>query len=95
MPTYVILSELTDQGRTTIKNKPERIKEVNEEIEEKGAKIIDQYALFGEYDFITVVEAPTKEKILKIVMEMGSRGTIDTTTLSAMTIDDFVDGLKE
>lgn len=95
MPTYLILSKLTDEGRKTLKNKPERIKEVNKEIEDMGAKIINQYALLGPYDFLNILEAPDNETITKIALEMGARGTIDTTTLAAIPIDDLINKLKE
>lgn len=94
MKRYVILSKLTDEGRTTIKTKPERIKEVNKEIEDMGGKIVDQYALMGEYDFITVIEAENNNTITKIALEMGSRGTIDTITLPAIEIDELISGIK-
>ena len=51
MPKYIMLSNLTDEGRKTVKMRPERIKEVNDEIEKMGAKVIEQYAVLGEYDF--------------------------------------------
>ncbi len=94
MPKYVILSNLTDEGRKTILDHPERISEVNEEMEKKGAEIIEQYFLLGEYDFITIVDAPSKSEISKIVMEIASRGSIDTMTLPAMDVDDLINDLK-
>ncbi len=94
MPKYVILSNLTDEGRRTILEKPERIEEVNEEMEKKGAEIIEQYFLLGQYDFLTVVDAPSKTDITKIVMEIASRGSIDTMTLPAMDVDELIKDLK-
>ncbi len=94
MPTYVMLSTLTDEGRKTIKEKPNRIKEVNAEVENMGAKIICQYALLGPYDFITVLDAPDNETISKIAVELGSRGTLQTTTLAAIAVDSFISKLK-
>ncbi len=94
MPKYVILSNLTDEGRKTILDHPERIEEVNEEMEKKGASIIEQYFLLGKYDFITVVEAPSKSVITKIVMEIASRGSIDTMTFPAMDVDELIKDLK-
>ncbi len=89
----MILSKLTDEGRTTIKENPERIKEVNKEMRDMGAVIREQYALLGEYDFVTILEAENNEMITKIAMEMGSRGTIDTLTLAAMPIDDLIEAM--
>lgn len=94
MPKYVILSNLTDEGRKTILDQPERIEEVNEEMEKKGVKIIEQYFLLGKYDFITVVDAPSKTDITEIVMEIASRGSIDTMTFPAMDVEELIKDLK-
>ncbi len=94
MPKYVILSNLTDEGRKTILDHPERIEEVNQEMENKGATIVEQYFLLGKYDFITIVEAPSKGVITKIVMEIASRGSIDTMTFPAMDVDGLIKDLK-
>ena len=95
MAIFVMLSNLTDEGRKTVKGTPERIKEVNKEVEAMGAKVIAQYALIGPYDFVNIIEAPNTEIIAKVAMELGSRGTIQTMTMTAMTVDDFVKALKK
>lgn len=94
MAVYVVLSRLTDEGRKTIKTKPERVKEVNEEISKMGARILHQFALLGEYDFLNILEAEDNATISKIMVDLGSRGTLETNTLSAIPIDDFLAGLK-
>lgn len=94
MGTYVVLSRLTDDGRKTLKSKPERVKEVNEEINKMGAKVIHQFALLGQYDFLSILEAPDDKTIAKIMVELGSRGTLETTTFPAIQIDEFLDKLK-
>jgi uncharacterized protein with GYD domain len=91
---YVVLSRLTDEGRKTIKAKPERVKEVNEEISKMGAKVLHQFALLGEYDFLNILEAEDNATISKIMVDLGSRGTLETNTLSAIPIDDFLARLK-
>lgn len=95
MGVYVILSNLTDEGRKTIMENPERIKEVNKEMEERGAEILNQYVLMGQYDFLTIVKAPDKKAMSKIAMEMGSRGTVDTITLPTMEVDELINSIKE
>ncbi len=95
MPIYVMLTNLTDEGRKTIKSNPQRIKEVNKEVEAMGVKILDQYALLGQYDFINILEAANNEVVSRMAMELGSRGTLQTTTLAAMTLDEFVNSLKK
>ena len=95
MPFYVMLTTLTDEGRKTVKAKPERIKEVNKEVEEMGVKILAQYALLGQYDFINILEAPSNETVAKVGLQLGARGTLQTMTLAAMPLDDFIDNLKK
>jgi uncharacterized protein with GYD domain len=91
MPTYIMMSRLTNEGRKTIKNNPERIKEVDKEIENMGAKVLAQYATLGMFDFINILEAPDNETIARVSTELGARGTIDIMTLSAIPIFEFVE----
>jgi uncharacterized protein with GYD domain len=94
MPTYVLLSTLSDEGRKTVKERPDRILQVNKEIEALGAKVLSQYALLGPYDFVNVVEAPDNEAMAKVSMELGSRGTVAIMTLAAIPIAEFIAGIK-
>ncbi len=93
MPIYVMLTNLTDEGRKTVQLNPERIKQVNQEVHEMGAKIIAQYALLGQYDFINVLDAPDNETIVRIAMDLGARGTMTSTTMAAITVDQFIDAM--
>lgn len=95
MGVYVILSRLTDDGRKTIKSKPDRLREVNEEISKMGAKVVHQYALLGQYDFLNILEAPDDETIAKLMVELGARGTLETTTFPAIPIENFLSKLKQ
>ncbi|MFW6111077.1 MAG: GYD domain-containing protein [Thermoproteota archaeon] len=95
MQKYILLSRLTAEGRKTIKEKPERIKEVNKEIQAFGAKVLQQYSVVGPYDFVNIVEAPNKEVITMVSIELGSRGTIDIMSMPAIPIDDFIAMVKE
>jgi uncharacterized protein with GYD domain len=94
MAKYILLSKLTEDGRKTLKNKPERIKEVNEELEAYDVKVLEQYAVLGPFDFVSIVEAPDNEAIFKMSVELGSRGTIEITSLPAITIDELIKSLK-
>jgi len=95
MPTYILLSTLTDEGRKTVKERPQRIKEVNKEIEALGVKVLAQYAVLGPYDFVNVVEAPDNKTIARVSMELGSRGTVQITSLPAIQIDEFIASMKK
>ena len=94
MAIYVMFTNLTDEGRKTVKSNPERIREVNKEVEAMGVKILSQYVLMGPYDFVNILEAPNNETIAKVAVELGSRGTLQTLTMAALTLDDFVRSLR-
>ena len=94
MPYYVILSNLTDEGRKTIKQKPERIVEVNKEIEAMGVKVHKQYALLGMYDFVNIVEAPDNATIARVSAALGARGSVRLLTLPAIPVPEFLKSLK-
>ncbi len=95
MPQYILLSNLTDEGWKTVKEKPERIKEVNKELQTYGVKVVSQYAVLGPYDFVNIVEAPNNETIAKVSIELGSRGTIKILSMPAIPIDDFITPIKK
>jgi len=94
MATYILLSNLTDEGAKTIKEHPERIKEVNKEIEALGVKVTAQYAVLGPYDFVNIVEAPNNEAIARVSVELAARGSVKIQTLSAIPIDEFIAKVK-
>jgi uncharacterized protein with GYD domain len=93
MATFILLTTLTSEGVQTLKNNPNRVKEVNKEVEQLGAKVLHQWATLGQYDFISVVEAPDEKVMAKISVELGSRGTTRQQTLTAIPADDFVSAL--
>ena len=94
MGVYIILSKLTDDGAKTLKKNPERVKEVNEELEKMGVRVIQQYVVFGEYDFVNIVEAESNIDVMKAMVELASRGTIRTITLPAVEVEEFLSSLK-
>lgn len=94
MPIYIMLSKLTDEGRKTIKNNPSRIKEVDKEIENMGAKVLAQYSTMGVFDFVNILEAPNNEAIAKVSIELGSRGTVHLMTLPAIPIFEFIEKME-
>ena len=89
MAIYVLFTTLTDEGRKTIKSNPQRIQEVNKEVEAMGVRILAQYALLGPYDFINILEAPDNHTVSKVAVELGARGTLQTMTMAAMTVDEL------
>ena len=95
MATFILLSSLTDEGAQTIKEEPERILEVNHEIESMGVKVLEQWAVLGPYDFINVVEAPDNVTIARVSAELSSRGSIRLLTMPAIPVDEFIAGLGQ
>lgn len=94
MATYILLSSLNPGGLETLRERPDRLNEVNEEIERMGAKVKEQYAVLGPFDFVTILEAPDNETVARISVAMGARGTVRIQTLTAIPVEDFVAGLK-
>jgi uncharacterized protein with GYD domain len=90
MPTYILLTTLTAQGVQTLKANPERIREVNRDVEELGAKVLHQWATLGPYDFINVVEAPDPATIARVSVALGARGSAKLQTMTALSIDEFL-----
>ena len=88
-----MLSTLTPEGVQTLKSNPQRIREVNKEIEQLGATVTAQWAVLGQYDFVNVVEAPDEKTIARVSLELGSRGTARYETLTAIPVDDFISAL--
>ena len=93
MPTYLMLSKLSPQGMQTLKANPDRLREVNRDVEELGAKVLHQWFVLGPFDFINVVEAPDSATIARVSVALGARGSTKIRTLTALTIDEFLAAL--
>jgi uncharacterized protein with GYD domain len=90
MPVYILLSRLSTQGVQTLKANPDRLREVNKDVEELGAKVLHQWATLGEWDFISIVEAPDTATIARVSVALGARGSTRIQTLPALTIDELL-----
>ncbi len=93
MPIYILLSRLSQQGVATLKSNPDRLREVNHDIEELGAKVLHQWATLGDFDFVSVVEAPGTATMARISVALGARGSTKIQTLPALTIDELLETL--
>lgn len=90
MPTYIMLSRLTEDGAETLRENPGRIQEVNRELEGMGVKVVQQYAVLGPYDFVNIVEAPDIGAVMRASVEMSARGSVRIETLAALPIEEFI-----
>ncbi len=93
MPTFIMLTRLTSDGVKTIKDNPARVHEVTREVEQLGVKVVNQWATLGEYDFVSVIEAPDEKTMAKLSVEMGSRGTVTNQTMVAIDPEEFTSSL--
>src|ERR671936_687145 len=84
MPTYILLTTLTAQGVQTLRANPDRLREVNRDVEELGARVLHQWAVLGPFDFVNVVEAPDDATIAKVSITLGARGSAKIQSLSVL-----------
>jgi uncharacterized protein with GYD domain len=94
MATYILLSKLSTQGVQTLKSNPGRLREVNKDVEELGAKVLHQWATLGEWDFVNIVEAPDMQTIARVSVALGARGSTRIETLPALTIEELLSALE-
>ena len=90
MPTYLMLTTLTEKGIQTLHANPARLREVNRDVEEMGAKVLHQWAALGAYDFVNIVEAPDDVTIAKVSVALGARGSAKLESLPLISVDDFL-----
>ena len=87
MPIYLMLTTLTPQGVQTLKANPARLREVNRDVEELGARVLHQWATIGEYDFVNIVEAPDAATIAKVSLALGARGSSKLQSLELLEVE--------
>jgi uncharacterized protein with GYD domain len=90
MPTYIMLSKLSEQGLQTLRANPERIREVNKDVEELGARVLHQWFMLGPYDFVNIVEAPDAKTVARISVAISARGSTELETYEAIEVEDIV-----
>jgi uncharacterized protein with GYD domain len=94
MPTYLMLSTLTDQGLRTLQSNPDRLREVNRDVEELGARILHQWTSLGAFDFVNIVEAPDAATIAKVSVALGARGSAKLESYELIEIDTLLERLN-
>ena len=94
MPKFVMLSTLGPDGSARLRDNPERLREVSTEVEAMGVKVLQQYALLGNWDFINILEAPDEVTMARVATTLSARGTLKTLTLMAIEIDDFIAAMQ-
>ena len=95
MPKFLMFTTLGPDGAARLRENPERVKEVNAEVESLGVKVLEQYVLLGPYDFCNVLEAPDETTMARVALILGSRGTVKTLTMAAIPVDEYIDALRD
>ena len=94
MPTYLMLTSLTEKGTQTLNTNPARLREVNRDVEELGARVLHQWASLGEYDFVNIVEAPDDLTMANLSVKLGARGSVRFETLPLIAVDELLAKLE-
>ena len=94
MSLYVMLSTLSESGRKVLRERPGWIRKVNADVQRMGARVVNQYALLGPYDFVTIIEAPDNATISRVSVELGARGGAAGMTMAAIPLDEFIGRLE-
>ncbi len=95
MPKYVMLSTLGPDGHARLRESPERLREVNADVEKMGVRVLGQFALLGQYDFLNILEAPDEVTMARVATTLASRGTLKTLTLTAIDVDEFIAAMSD
>jgi uncharacterized protein with GYD domain len=95
MPTFLMLSTLGPDGAATLSENPDRLLAVNAEVEAMGVRVLAQWALLGQFDFCTVLDAPDEKAMARVALVLGARGTLKTLTLSAIPISEYIESVRQ
>src|SRR5664279_4719374 len=87
MPIYITQGRYTRDAIKGMIIKPEdRADQVGRLLSKVGGKLLGYYLTFGEYDFLTVAEAPSETQMAAVLLAAGSGGGVtDLKTTVAMT----------
>ncbi len=95
MRKFILLATLSPQGLQTLQVTPERLFEVNREIEDLGGRVLDQWAVLGFYDFLSIIEAPDEATVARMTLELSARGSASFETLTVVETSDVFTGLED
>ncbi len=91
MPTYIMLTSLTAQGVQTLKSNPARLREVNRDVEELGARVLHQWFMLGPYDFVNIVDAPDAKTVARVSVAISARGSTSLESYEAIEVGELTE----
>ena len=95
MPKFMMLSTLGPDGSARLLEDPERLREVTAEVEAMGVKVLEQFALLGEWDFLNIIEAPDVTTMARVATCLAARGTLKTRTQPIVDVDELIAALQQ
>ena len=95
MPTYVTLYNWTQEGIKNLKDSPERLEAAKKAVEAMGGAVKGFYMTQGQYDMVTITEAPDCKAAAKIALSLASKGSVRGQTLRAYTEEEYVEVISE
>ena len=90
-----MLSTLGPDGAARLRESPARLKEVNDDVESMGVKVLSQYAVLGQWDFINILEAPDEVTMARVSTSLAARGTLKTLTMPIIDVDTFIEAMGD
>ena len=95
MSNYILLLRWTEQGISKIKESPARYNSFKSSVEKAGGKLIGGYYTFGKYDVVLIIEAPSDEVVMSLMLKVGSAGNVKSRTLKAFTAEEGIRIIKD
>jgi len=83
MPSYIMLTNWTDQGVRHVKDSPDRLAAARELCSQHGAEITAFYMTLGAFDMVIIVDAPNDDAFAKLAISIAKGGNVRTATLKA------------
>lgn len=94
MPKFVMLSTIGPDGFATLRDNPERLRQVTADVEAMGVTVLAQYAVLGQWDFLNIIEAPDAAAMTRVATTLAARGTMKATTLPLVEVEDYITVLQ-
>jgi uncharacterized protein with GYD domain len=85
MPTYVALARFTDQGFKVVKDTVKRTEAFRKAAKEQGAEVKEFVWTMGDYDMVTIIEAPDDETMSAVMLNALQSGNITAHKLRAFS----------
>jgi uncharacterized protein with GYD domain len=89
MPTYIVLGQFTDQGIRNVKDTTKRADALKDMGRKAGVTVKEVYWTLGQYDVVTVVDAPDDASVTALFLSVGSLGNVRTQCLRAFNADEI------